>query len=440
MCDVSVLVPVYNVKTYLRECLDSLAAQTLEHIELVCIDDGSTDGSSEILDEYAGRDARFRVIHKENSGYGRSMNIGLQAAHGKYVGIVESDDFADADMFARLFEAAENAQAEVVKSNFFNFDSDGDVFQELLHGCPYRKICSARDVPQLLQRDTYVWTSIYRKDFLAQNDIRFNETPGASYQDVAFTLKVNVCCKRMFLLPEGFLHYRVDNMGASVRQIRQKYFCFHDEFAEYWRFLRGRDQEEQKTGSPASYHMWRMYRRNCWPCVPWREKVRYLEHVIQEFRQLEKEGHLRASDWPAEAWSNVQRLLRDPEGALFQTAQDSQGKILLAAGFWKCLRENPKVYLYGAGQVAEYLIGEIAQHDCSVAGIIVSRQDGNPESIADVPVHMMLEAPADPAHDLVIIAVTPRKPEVQQEIFTSLVHAGYRNVIVLTKELQQALR
>lgn len=89
MCDVSVLVPVYNVKTYLRECLDSLAAQTLEHIEFVCIDDGSTDGSSEILDEYAGRDARFRVIHKENSGYGMSMNIGLRAACGKYIGIVE---------------------------------------------------------------------------------------------------------------------------------------------------------------------------------------------------------------------------------------------------------------------------------------------------------------------------------------------------------------
>ena len=70
MCKVSVLVPVYNVKKYLRQCLDSLAAQTLAEIEFICIDDGSTDGSEKILDEYAKRDARFRVIHKANSGYG----------------------------------------------------------------------------------------------------------------------------------------------------------------------------------------------------------------------------------------------------------------------------------------------------------------------------------------------------------------------------------
>ena len=106
MCRVSVLVPVYNVKKYLRQCLDSLAAQTLDGIEFICIDDGSTDGCSEILDAYAEKDERFRVIHKENSGYGASMNVGLRAARGEYIGIVESDDFADAEMFAALYDVA----------------------------------------------------------------------------------------------------------------------------------------------------------------------------------------------------------------------------------------------------------------------------------------------------------------------------------------------
>lgn len=117
MVDVSVLVPVYNVKPYLRQCLDSLKAQTLGSIEFVCIDDGSTDGSGEILDAYAAGDARFRVIHKANSGYGASMNVGLRAAQGKYIGIVESDDFADAGMFEALHEAAEAQQSDIVKSN-----------------------------------------------------------------------------------------------------------------------------------------------------------------------------------------------------------------------------------------------------------------------------------------------------------------------------------
>ena len=107
MCRVSVLVPVYNVKLYLRQCLDSLVAQTMDDIEFICIDDGSTDGCSQILDAYAAKDARFHIIHKENSGYGASMNVGLRAARGEYIGIVEADDFADADRFASLYETAE---------------------------------------------------------------------------------------------------------------------------------------------------------------------------------------------------------------------------------------------------------------------------------------------------------------------------------------------
>ena len=89
MCKVSVLVPVYNVRKYLAQCLDSLAAQTMDDIEFICIDDGSTDGSEKMLDEYAEKDRRFHVIHKANSGYGASMNVGLHAARGEYIGIVE---------------------------------------------------------------------------------------------------------------------------------------------------------------------------------------------------------------------------------------------------------------------------------------------------------------------------------------------------------------
>ena len=106
MCRVSVLVPVYNVKKYLRQCLDSLAAQTLDGIEFICIDDGSTDGCSEILDAYAEKDERFRVIHKENSGYGASMNVGLRAARGEYIGIVESDDWIAPTMYEELYKNA----------------------------------------------------------------------------------------------------------------------------------------------------------------------------------------------------------------------------------------------------------------------------------------------------------------------------------------------
>ncbi|MFD1244677.1 glycosyltransferase family 2 protein [Paralysiella testudinis] len=90
---ISILVPVFNVEKYLRQCLDSIQSQTFKNFEVICINDGSTDTSLAILEDYAQQDTRFRIINKPNSGYGHSMNIGLGQCNGEYIGIVESDDY-----------------------------------------------------------------------------------------------------------------------------------------------------------------------------------------------------------------------------------------------------------------------------------------------------------------------------------------------------------
>ena len=114
----SLLVPIYNVERYLRECLDSAVAQTLEDIEIICINDGSTDNSPAIIREYMERDARVKMIDKANSGYGDSMNRGLEMARGKYVGILESDDFMAPDALEKLVAAAERFNTDFAKANF----------------------------------------------------------------------------------------------------------------------------------------------------------------------------------------------------------------------------------------------------------------------------------------------------------------------------------
>jgi len=230
LCKVSVLVPVYNVKQYLRQCLDSLVAQTLDDIEFVCIDDGSTDGSEKILDEYAERDARFRIIHKVNSGYGASMNVGLRAARGEYIGIVESDDFADAEMFATLYDMAKAQDADVVRSNFWEVTDADLTFHEELAGHPYEEVfCPMEQDPKLLLTLPTIWSAIYRKSFLFQNDIWFHETPGASFQDLSFSFMVISSAQRYFLVREAYLHYRIDNAGSSVHS-KGKVFCVSDEY------------------------------------------------------------------------------------------------------------------------------------------------------------------------------------------------------------------
>ena len=116
MPKVSVIVPVYNIEQYLRECIDSILAQTLTDLEVICVDDGSTDRSPGILDDYASRDPRVHVIHRENHGYGQSVNVGMDRAVGEYIGIVESDDRILPDMYEKLYNAAREYDLDFVKS------------------------------------------------------------------------------------------------------------------------------------------------------------------------------------------------------------------------------------------------------------------------------------------------------------------------------------
>ena len=127
MAKVSIVIPIYNVEKYLRECLDSVIGQTLQDIEIICVNDGSKDSSLAIMQEYAERDERVKIIDKPNSGYGNSMNRGFDMATGEYIGIVESDDYADANMFETLYRVAKEENADVVKGGFYYFFSKPEV-------------------------------------------------------------------------------------------------------------------------------------------------------------------------------------------------------------------------------------------------------------------------------------------------------------------------
>src|SRR5574344_757344 len=106
MAEVSILIPIYNVEKYLEQCLESVCNQTLKDIEIICINDGSTDSSLKIIKDFQKNDDRVVLINKKNSGYGDSMNKGLEKATGEYIGIVESDDFIEKDAFEKLYSLA----------------------------------------------------------------------------------------------------------------------------------------------------------------------------------------------------------------------------------------------------------------------------------------------------------------------------------------------
>lgn len=238
MAKISVVVPVYNVEKYLKECIDSIINQTLEDIEIICVNDSSTDSSLEILNDYAKKDSRIIVINKSNSGYGHTMNMGLNAATGEYVGIIESDDFADKNMFEDLYKLAKEYDADIVKGDWYNYWSKNKFARKnnRISSAKTLKLTNSKQDKSLLRINPSVWSAIYKKEFLNKYNIRFLETPGASYQDLAFSFKIFALAERVILTDKAYLYYRQDNMNSSVKS-KTKVYCVCDEYEEIDRFL-----------------------------------------------------------------------------------------------------------------------------------------------------------------------------------------------------------
>ena len=436
MCKVSILVPVYNTSKHLRQCLDSVVGQSLSDIEIICINDGSTDESLDILKDYQYHDSRIRIIDKKNTGYGHSMNQGLRMAKGKYIGIVESDDFADVSMFEQLYDLAEREKVDIVKSNhWFHSESmkNGDQYYEMFEGCPYNEVISPIDNTMLFLKSTCVWTSLYRRDFLLTHDIWFNETPGASYQDVAFTLKTLSCSERIYLVKDAFLHYRIDNMQSSVNS-REKVYCDCDEFAELWRYLNVRPEIKVKVEKLIPPAMYRIYRWN-FERIARRFRLEFFKRMVNELLTLEQENILEKKYFDDDIWKSVSRILESPINEVFKTRVKLQELDLLEKGFVSYLEGISSIYIYGAGMIANKLLQYLNYHNINVKYIIVSDVSKNPSKIRNVDVCGVKEISPD-NEDVLLLGV---KNVTQYEVLPVLEKNGWKNIVFLDFLLREAL-
>ena len=238
---VSVVVPAYNVEKTVSVTVESLSAQDYSNFEIICVDDGSTDATPAILDSFAARDERIKVIHKKNGGYGSAINAGLDAARGEWVAILESDDRCAANTLSSLVAAGERANADMVKADWrLWWNETGDVRPA---GKISRRWCghflSRRERLELCRVAPAIWSAIYRKPFLEKNAIRCLETPGAAFQDTSFNIKAILSAERLVCSPDAFVDYRQDNPSSSVRSKGQVFSLLH-EYSELARFLETR--------------------------------------------------------------------------------------------------------------------------------------------------------------------------------------------------------
>lgn len=233
---VSILVPTYNVEPYLVQCMDSIINQTLKEIEIICVNDGSTDNSLDILKSYAARDERIILIDKENGGYGKGMNIASSRATGEYIGIVEPDDYIPPRMYEELYDKAIDHDLDFVKADFYRFTKDertGNIQYVYNHLSKnpedYNVVFNPSENPIALKYIMNTWSGIYRRSFLEEYNIVYNETPGASFQDNGFYFQTFVFGKRAMIVDTPYYMNRRDNPNSSVNN-KSKVYAMNIEY------------------------------------------------------------------------------------------------------------------------------------------------------------------------------------------------------------------
>lgn len=420
---VSVVIPVYNSVVFLRECLDSVLGQTLKDIEVICVDDGSTDGSGQILDEYEKKDSRVIVIHKENEGYGKAVNTGIQEVSAPYFGIVESDDTIDSDMYRALYDVMQRTSVDVVKSDYYKFyKRDGKIIREYVHlsdtggGNLYCRRIDPVENPEALLYGKYTWTGLYNTEYIKCNQIRHNETPGASYQDNGFWFQTIVRAGSIFFLDEAYYNYRQDNIGASFFD-KGKPFAELDEF----RYAEGKLEEMGKDGY--SFHPWLSlfllsngyYAFNR---VKSQYKTNVAHRVREEFYRLSDKGWINCELFPDWIVKEIFYMIGNPERAAMRNGE-------IYDRFAGILLHYQKYIIYGAGKWANKVMINMKSerfHQRLVC-FAVSDTEGNPDTIEGIPVIQYAECTFD-KDTLVIIAV-----KASEGIEENLRVAGAENIM-----------
>ena len=313
---VSVVMPVYNAEAYLEESLCSVRTQTLENIEIVCVDDGSTDASAHILACHAAQDARIRVITKANAGYGAAMNDGIAAARGAYVGCVEPDDYVDSAMFETLYRAAVEKDCDVVKGDFFSFTGeDGErsfIYRQIAPGKDfYGPVFDATRNCALMYLVMMTWEGIYRTAFLREHGIVHNESPGASFQDNGFWWQVFSLAKRVHLVNEAHYFYRTDN-PASSNQSAEAALRILDEHRFVRKFLERNPARWNGRKTVFSYFLFVNLLARL-PFVGPKERAAFCHSLAREYRAAQGAVEVDTSLFPAFMTEELEAICAQPD-------------------------------------------------------------------------------------------------------------------------------
>lgn len=231
--EISVIVPVYNSVRYMRQCLDSIVNQTFKDIEIICVNDGSTDSSLEILQEYASKDDRFVIINQENGGAGKARNTGLAAARGKYLSFLDSDDFFESTMLEKAHEKIERDNSDFVVYNSDQYITDKDEYIGIIYCIrptaipPYSPFSYRQLTENVFKAFVgWAWDKLYRRSFVLEHELYFQEQ--RTTNDMLFVFSALIVAKKISVVNEILAHQRKDAKGSLSKTREKSWFCFYD--------------------------------------------------------------------------------------------------------------------------------------------------------------------------------------------------------------------
>lgn len=319
---VSVLVPTFNVEQYLEAALDSLIHQTLTDLEIICVDDGSTDSSPEILARYAQEHSdRLTVITQANAGYGVAMNVALRHATGEYIGILEPDDVVRPAMFETLWRAGKEYDLDIVKADYLRFRGADEHRTEVIvpsasNPSVYGQVLDPAEQVGIFRYPMNTWCGIYRRAFLLENDIWHHETPGASYQDNGFFFQTMCQARRVMYVNEVFYENRRDNPNSSVKSTGKADVALQEyDWIREW-LLKHPELSEAFTGAYGlkRWHNIDFTMKRLAPDLR-REFCRMVSDVLKKDAEC---GVLIQSAFGIGEWNRVQWIMRDPDEYYYQ--------------------------------------------------------------------------------------------------------------------------
>lgn len=401
--DISIIIPVYNVEVYLKECLNSVINQNFQNYEIICVDDASTDNSVKILFEYIEKQDNIKVIrHSENKGLSAARNTGLAYAAGKYIWFIDSDDLILPDSLMELYTIAEKAQTDIVFFNLVRMYKDTDCRKMCVRNdmqISLGKVCQGKKFfSQAVSNHTYISSvclQFIKTNFLKQNNIGFYND--ILHEDELFSFLSTMSAQRVLYVDKKYYIYRQREgsiMSGKNYMRAESLFVIMVQILTYWKSHNLNDEENKAIG---------VYFQSLYDA--------FLDYSCfgDKTTELSVGGYIEKL---------LYKMLQKKVQSKYLTLDETQ--IVQ-------IRQFEKVIVFGSGKAAIDIIRILEKQNIKIDTIAVSHLEGNPEKLCGIQVQVLDGLAYDTNETVVIVGVSEK---YQLEILEKLYALGYRKIIV----------